>query len=166
MSPDEVTRRLRRFLLLVAGFLCAGTVVELLLIGHTKSLTQLLPFLLCLLGIAAVAGVLLRPKRFALVALRVVMGVLILGSLFGIYEHVEHNLDFALEIQPNAAYNTLVLKALGGANPLLAPGMLALAGMLALMATYYHPGWEQRRLNTSEPLAVPLPEDQHLTNYR
>src|SRR5262245_64978743 len=162
MSSEEVTQRLRRFLLLLAGLLCAGTVMELLLIGHTKSPTQLLPFLLCLLGIAAVAGVWFRPQRLALLTLRVVIGVLIVGILFGIYEHVEHNLDFALEIQPNAAYNTLVLKALGGANPLLAPGMLALAGILALMATYYHSGLAQQRPNDSAPLAVPLPEDQQL----
>jgi hypothetical protein len=28
---------------------------------------------------------------------------------------------------------------LGGENPLLAPGILAVAAMLALAATYYHP---------------------------
>jgi hypothetical protein len=32
-----------------------------------------------------------------------------------------------------------LLEALTGAAPLLAPGVLALAGVLAIAATYYHP---------------------------
>lgn len=139
MSAEQSNRRLRRFLLLLAGFLCLGTIMELALIGHTGGPIQLLPFLLCALGILAVAGALVRPQRFILQTLRVVMGALIAGSLFGIYEHVEHNLAFALEIQPSAAAGTLIVKALGGANPLLAPGMLALAGILALAAVDHHP---------------------------
>jgi hypothetical protein len=139
MSSELIIQRLRRFLLLTAGFLYAGTMVELLLTGHTDDPIQLLPFLLCALGFAMVAAALLRPQRFTLQALRLVMVMLIAGSLFGVYEHIEHNLAFALEIRPNAAPNELLLAALGGADPLLAPGMLALAAILALAATYYHP---------------------------
>jgi hypothetical protein len=146
MSAEIVVERLRRFLLILAGLICAATVVELWLIKHTKDPIQLLPFILCGLGLAAVVVVLLRPQRRTLRALQGIMGLLILGSLIGVYEHIASNLEFALEIQPNAATNTLIFKALGGANPLLAPGMLAFAALLAIAATYYHP-----TLATSKP---------------
>jgi hypothetical protein len=61
------------------------------------------------------------------------------SRLFGIFEHIEHNFGFALEIQPNATAPDVFWAALGGANPLLAPGILAFAALLALAASYYHP---------------------------
>ena len=51
--------------------------------------------------------------------------------------------EFALEIQPNATTSEIVMDALRGANPLLAPGVLALAAILAIAATYYHPALHQ-----------------------
>ena len=69
----------------------------------------------------------------------IAMLVGLVGSLFGIYEHLEHNIEFALEIRPNAAVADVFWGALAGANPLLAPGILAFMAILALAATYYHP---------------------------
>jgi hypothetical protein len=66
------------------------------------------------------------------------MVAILLGSLFGIYEHVSNNLAFELEIYPNEAVTDALLHAFGGANPLLAPGVLGLAALLAIAATYYH----------------------------
>ena len=139
MDSDLIVARLRRFLLLVAGLICLGTPVELWLADHLESPAQLIPFALCAAGALAVGAALWRPSRAALLALRGVMALLILGSLFGIYEHLEGNLAFAQEIRPNAAAAVVWLDALRGAAPLLAPGILALAGMLALAATYAHP---------------------------
>jgi len=139
MSAEIVVERLRRFLLILAGLICVATVVELWLIKHTEDSIQFLPFVLCGLGLVAIVAVLLRPQRGTLRLLQGIMVLLIIGSGFGIYEHVASNWEFALEIQPNATMNTLIFKALGGANPLLAPGMLAFAAILAIAATYYHP---------------------------
>ncbi len=63
MSAEIIVARLRRFLLLLAGGLCVGTVVELLLVNHTEDLIQLLPFALCGIGLVAVLMVLLQPRR-------------------------------------------------------------------------------------------------------
>lgn len=145
MSAEQIIERLRRFLWIVAGLLCAGTLVELALIEHTEDPLQLLPFALCGIGLVAVLVAWFRPQRTSLWTLRIVMAFLIVGSLFGVYEHVAGNLAFALEIQPTATFSERVLEALGGANPLLAPGMLALAGVLALAATYHHPVLERRQ---------------------
>jgi hypothetical protein len=119
--------------------MCAGTIVELLLAEHTESLVQLIPFVLCGLGLIVVTAALLRPRRGTLIALRVVMGLLFLGSLLGVYEHIEGNLAFEMEIRPTATLATAWLAVLKGAAPLLAPGILALVAVIAIASTYYHP---------------------------
>jgi hypothetical protein len=139
MDNAMILERLRRFLLGLVGFMCIGTVVELLLAGHTENPTQFIPFVLCGLGLAMVAWALLRPTRISLLALRGVMALLALGSLLGVYEHLEGNVGFELEIRPGSGVADVILAALQGANPLLAPGILALAALIALAATYEHP---------------------------
>jgi hypothetical protein len=127
----------------LSGLLFGGTVIELLLVNHMESLVQLIPFGLCGLGIVAVIAVLLRPQRQSLLGLRACMSVVALGSLYGVYEHISNNIAFELEIQPNAPFRNIFIEALGGANPLLAPGILVLAAILAIAATYYHPALER-----------------------
>ena len=139
MSSEVVLDRLRKFLLVLAGFICFGTVVELALTEHWDGPVQLLPFVLSGLSLIAIIMVLARPQPLTIRSLQAIVGVTFLGSLFGIFEHIEHNVEFALEIQPNATTSELLLKGLGGANPLLAPGILAFTALLALAAVYYHP---------------------------
>ena len=142
MSPDLILHRLRRFLLTLSGLLFGGTVIELVLTNHMEGLVQLIPFGLCGLGLLAVVFVLLRPHRQSLLAMRGCMGVVALGSLYGVYEHITNNIAFQLEIHPNATVRDVFMDALGGASPLLAPGILTLAAILAVAATYYHPTLE------------------------
>jgi len=139
MSPADILSRLRRFLLVISILLFGGTVVELSLVNHTEDAVQLLPFVLCGLGSVAALVALWRPQRATVWGLRICMGLVVCGSLFGIYEHLESNVEFQREINPNEPTGSMMLSALGGANPLLAPGMLAVAGVLALAATYHHP---------------------------
>ena len=139
MSPADVLSRLRRFLLVFSVLLLGGALLELWLIGHTEDPVQFIPFVLCGLGMLAAFGALLRPRRATLVALRVCMALVVAGTLLGIYLHVEGNFALQREISPNAAASETLFGALGGANPLLAPGILAVAAMLALAATYHHP---------------------------
>lgn len=144
MNSEVVLRRLRKFLLALAGFMCIGTVVELALTEHWAGPTQLLPFVLSGLSLVAIIAVLARPQPITVRALQAIVGVTFLGSLFGVFEHIEHNIEFALEIQPNATTSAVLLDALGGANPLLAPGILAFTALLALAAVYYHPVLQQQ----------------------
>ena len=139
MSPADTLSRLRRFLLVFSVLLLGGTVVELSLVNHTEDAVQLIPFVLCGLGSVAALVVLLRPQRATMLGLRVCMGLVVCGGLFGIYEHLESNVAFQREINPRQSTGAMMLSALGGANPLLAPGMLAAAGVLALAVTYHHP---------------------------
>ncbi|MDQ1589413.1 MAG: hypothetical protein QOG71_40 [Pyrinomonadaceae bacterium] len=139
MSPADVLSRLRRFLLAFTVLLLGGALLELWLIEHTEDPVQFVPFVLCGLGMLAALAALLRPGRATVWAVRVCMALLVLGSLLGIYLHVNGNLALMREISPNATTGATLFGALGGANPLLAPGVLAVAAMLALAATYHHP---------------------------
>jgi isoprenylcysteine carboxyl methyltransferase (ICMT) family protein YpbQ len=132
----EVLRRLRRFLLVLALFLFGGAVVELWLVGHTQDWIQLIAFALAGTGALAVLLVVFRQSSATVRILRVCMVVVVLGSLFGMYEHLNGNIAFAREIQPNLATAQLFWRGLQGGNPLLAPGLLAVAALLAISATY------------------------------
>ena len=136
MSPAEVLRRLRLFLLILSSLLFLGTLVELWLVNHTEDAIQWLAFVFSGLGLFATVAVLFRRRRKTVLLLRVCMLVVVLGSFFGIYQHVSNNIAFEREIHPNAGFRQLTWKGLGGANPLLAPGTLAVAGLLALAGTY------------------------------
>ncbi|MFZ0064464.1 MAG: hypothetical protein WAL47_20715 [Pyrinomonadaceae bacterium] len=138
MTSSDVLARLRRFLLVLSAFLFCGTLVELWLVNHTEDLVQWLPFVLCGVAVVVVLSVLLRPRRGTLLSLRAWMIAVIAGSLFGVYEHVTNNIAFEREINPTASSSRVLRQGLGGANPLLAPGMLAVAALLALAAIYKH----------------------------
>lgn len=139
MNAVVAESRLRRFLFVVVIGMCIGTIVELIFQEHYKEKTQLIPFVLCGLGMLSAAAVLFRPQRLTIQIVRGVMVLIIAGSLFGIWEHFETNYDNESEMRPNATITDLVLPTLRGAAPMLAPGMLAIAGVLGLAATIYHP---------------------------
>jgi fatty acid desaturase len=138
MSPAEVLRRLRLFLLVLSAALFVGTLIELWLVNHKQDAVQSLAFVFCGLGLLSTVGVLIRRSTATIRILRACMLLVVLGSLFGIYEHVTNNIEFEREIHPNSSTRQLLMKGLGGANPLLAPGTLAVAGLLAVAASYKH----------------------------
>lgn len=150
MTDALVLLRLRRFLLAISALLFSGTVVELLLVGHTEGFVQLIPFILCGLGLLLVVAVWLYPRRMTMMALRACLGLVLLGSLYGVYEHVLGNIAFQREVHPNAQTREVIMGAISGGNPLLAPGILTLAALLAIASTYQHTALEKGS-NQSKP---------------
>jgi hypothetical protein len=150
MSAEVIVTRMRRFMLVLACFLCAGTVIELWLTEHTKTPIQFVPFVLCGVGLIALLAVLSRPTQRTIWALRAVMVVAALGGLLGTYEHLQGNLELAREVKPAQASAAPLASALTGGNPPLAPGVLGVAAVLALAATYRHPVLEQGGQQTNE----------------
>lgn len=140
MSASEILRRLRLFLTALAFLMFLGTLIELWLVGHTEDTIQWVPFVLCALGILSIAGWFIVRNRFSRSVLTACMLLVAVGGAFGVYQHVSNNIAFEKEIHPNAAGSDLILKGLGGANPLLAPGTLSVAALLALAATYKYSG--------------------------
>jgi hypothetical protein len=161
MNASRIEQRLRRFLLAVSAALCLGTAAELWFAKHTEDPLQFVPFGLCALGLIAIGAAWFRPQRGTLLGLRVVMALLVAGSLLGIFEHVAGNIAFARELRPGASVGDVWLGALRGGNPILAPGILALTGILASAATYAHPALARRRA-----AVPPLPGEHQPTQGR
>lgn len=139
MTSDVILSRLRRFLLAFAVLLFGGAVAELWLVKHTGEALQLVAFALCALGAAGALVVLLRARRATVWLLRACAVVVFCGTLLGVYLHVAGNVEFQREIDPDTPAADLWRGALRGGNPLLAPGILSVAALLALAATYRHP---------------------------
>jgi hypothetical protein len=136
MSTAEVLRRLRLFLLVLSTLLFAGTILELYLVNHKHDAIQWLAFIFAGVGLLVTLGVLVRLGPTTVALLRWSMLLVIVGSVFGVYEHVSNNIAFEREIQPNATLSRLMWRGVAGANPLLAPGTLAIAALLSLAGTY------------------------------
>ena len=139
IRAQTVEERLRLFLLALAAFLCLGTVVELIFQEHYKEPMQFVPLVFSVIGVIVIAAVIFKPSRATITTLRVVMGFGVLASLIGVYEHIEQNMGFVLDIKPNTPMADAFLESLRGAAPLLAPGLLAIIGVIAIMGTYEHP---------------------------
>lgn len=150
MSSDRTLQHLRSFLLALSALICLATPVELLAAEHYQEPTQIIPFLLSALGFLVVLIALRRPQRRVLLWLRGLMVVLVAGSLVGIFLHISGNLAFAREVEPGATPGQTWLATFQGAAPMLAPGILALAGILAMAATYHHPALRAGHKRSSE----------------
>ena len=139
MSAATDRQRLRRLGIVLGGlsaFLFAGTIAELLSVKHYHGIVQLIPIAMCGLGLILLLLTWWTPKPAVVKVMRIAMGLIALTSLIGVYEHIEGNLGFFREIHPHAGTSELVRAALTGRDPLLAPGMLAIAAILAVAATY------------------------------
>jgi hypothetical protein len=136
MNERAALRRLATFLYLLAAGLFVGTIGELIAAKHYDSTMQLVPFALCGLGLLAVLALRTRPTRTIVLAIRALMLVIAGGSLLGVYEHVVGNLDFVHEVRRHADTTSVINSTLQGADPILAPGILAVGAAVTLAATY------------------------------
>jgi hypothetical protein len=143
--------------------LLAGTLVELAFTGHTEEPVQWVPFVLGGLGILTAGAALVRPTRRVLRMLQASMALVAAGSLFGMYEHIANNIAFQLEIKPGLTGFEKLSAGLGGANPLLAPGILGIAALLCMAAAYSHPAfvaYQRNRDNASSTILGPTKTNQ------
>lgn len=136
--------RIRRFLLgtLLIGVPGMGT--ELLFIGHIDGVLQLIPVTLLAAGLLSLGWLALAPGPAALRVVRVVMAVFVASGVVGVWLHAKGNLEFELEMYPDRAGVALIRKILTGATPVLAPGSMALLGLVGLALTYHHPALRRR----------------------
>ena len=129
----------RRFLFGAAALTFGAAGAELLLVEHYADRLQVLPFVMIGLGLLTTVWAWRAPSLRSIRAVRWTAGAVVLGSVAGIVLHAKGNVEFALEVTPNEPLASLIWDAVSGASPLLAPGMLALAAILAAAATYRHP---------------------------
>jgi len=122
------------FLLLVVSLV--GTLVELALLEHYEEPLQRIPIFLIDIAILVIIW-----YRFTLSSkwsggfFAGTMAAFIPVGLVGLVLHYRSNVEFALERQPDLSEFSLFGEALGGAMPVLAPGMMIYTGSLGLI--YY-----------------------------
>jgi hypothetical protein len=127
---------LRRFLLIASSVTYGASAVELALVEHWHGWTQWLPFVMAGAGLFAALWLVRDPSSRSVGAVRVVSALVVVGSAAGIVLHARGNALFALEVRPDTAGLEVAIEAATGGNPLLAPGMMALAAALAAAATW------------------------------
>jgi hypothetical protein len=139
MPEPELLSTIRRILLALVLLGIVGLVPELLLLKHTGSATQLIPFLV--LGLGLVNGVVLwvRPTRRGIRIFQAVMLLFIVAGVLGLYYHFRGNVEFELEEDPSARGLDLLWRSLNGGVPTLAPGAMVQLGLLGLVFAYRHP---------------------------
>ncbi|MDT0631870.1 hypothetical protein RQM47_14855 [Rubrivirga sp. S365] len=157
-ADAAVASQYRRFLLGTAVAIYVGAAAELALVGHYEGWTQVVPFVLIALGLGAVLWAHIGSRaggaqpggaqtagagRRALLAVRLTSALVVAGSVVGVGLHVRGNFAFEREIHPAAPLGGALWEAARGASPLLAPGALALAGVLAAAAMWRHPALRQ-----------------------
>lgn len=137
-APDTLAL-LRGIILALVAFEALGLLAELVLLEHFKSPSQVIPF--ALLGLTLITSALVYRARSTttLRAFQVVMGLSILGGALGLWEHLEGNLGFSLELHPQMGLFERAWDVLSGATPVLAAGVLVQMGLLGLAYTFRHP---------------------------
>lgn len=148
IRTTDTAATLRAGVLVLAAAATAGTAIELATERHWNGAVQLIPWFALAALVAAWALTAWRPRRASLGAARVLAAVVLLTSLYGIWEHIESNLNAGwLDAVYAAGWQSLgngtrwwyaITKTVGAAPP-LAPGILAQAALLVLLATWRHP---------------------------
>jgi hypothetical protein len=131
---------LRRRLLAVLVLGLVGTTVELVLTGHYEDPVQWIP--LVLLAVAMVATIAMRlslaaPATMLTRLFQIAMVSLIVGGALGSIMHYRANFEFKHEMDPSlggwAMFKSVITAK---APPTLAPGTLAVFGLLGLVCTF------------------------------
>ena len=130
---------LRQLVLALVFIGVIGLEIELALLRHADSFSQLIPHIVLLIGLLATVIVYLRPSAATLRAFQAIMWLFVVIGVLGLFFHFKGNLEFAMERDPSLSGYRLIWKVLRGATPALAPGALSQLGLLGLIYTYRHP---------------------------
>ena len=134
-SPSTL-ESVRRLLLGLLLFGMLGTTAELWLMDHHEDWKQLLPFMAMGLAAATLLWFGFSRSGAATRAFRVCMLLLMLAGATGAILHYRANMEFQLEMDPTISGLALMRKVLHAkAPPALAPGNMALLGLLGLIST-------------------------------
>ena len=112
---------------------------ELLLIGHVDGLYQLVPVPLLAAGAVVLVWNTVQPGALTVWSVRLTMVLFVMSGLIGVVLHYRGNEAFELEMYPSMSGPALLFETLTGATPVLAPGSMALLGLVGLATTYRHP---------------------------
>jgi hypothetical protein len=138
VSPQSTLDTLRRLLLALLVVGLVGTATELVLMGHDEDAWQMIPLgVLAAATAASVALVMTRWRPGVARLFRVAMILLVVSGGLGSLLHYRANMEFKLEMDPSMSGVALFWSVVRAkAPPALAPGNMALLGLLGLLCTY------------------------------
>lgn len=130
---------LSRLCLLLLAFGIAGTAAELLLLGHIEDWQQWIPIALFAVGFPLALILVWAHRPRVVTIFRGTMALYVASGLVGTWLHYRGNVEFELEMTPEATGLPLAWEALTGATPALAPGTMVWFGLLGLIAVWRDP---------------------------
>ena len=123
---------------IVAGLVAFGLLAitaELVLIEHVENLSQLAPVIVLPVAAVMLGPVALGVVPWNVVALRGALAVVVLAGIAGVGFHVYESWQFQAEIDPSQRAVARAWAAVRAQSPpSLAPGQIALLGLLGLAA--------------------------------
>lgn len=125
----------RRGLLYLSALVLIGVAGTLALTGHTDGWVELAPLAISALGILAIGNVLYEPDRSARGLLWVTSILLAIGGCYGIYIHIDQNLDEARAIEPTTGVFDAIFDSIDATSALIAPALLVVAAALAIFGS-------------------------------
>ena len=139
----------RRLLLIVLVIGMAGTLTDLLLLGHYEDTAQFIPLALLGGALGAIALHVMRPTPSSVRLLQGVMALVVVAALAGMALHYNGAAEFQLEIDPSLSWWDVAKKvARAQSPPVLAPGAMLQLGLVGLVYTYRHPVIAHEEIHT------------------
>jgi hypothetical protein len=150
-SSLSTAELLRRSLIGLAALGGIGTALELGLLRHWNSLLEWIPWISLAILAAALALLVIRPRRRRVLLARALAAVVAASGMIGVLVHVRENYEAApLDFHYTASWPTtpepirwlLAATDSVGPSPTLAPMALAFIALALLFATLRHPALE------------------------
>jgi hypothetical protein len=139
-TDPDVLPALRKLLLAVVCFVMAGTIVDLLLLGHYEEAWQWLPLIVIAAALGAAAWAARADNAQAVTAFRISMGLVVATGLLGVIMHSKGSREFQIEMDPTLTGWALLVKVMRAkAPPTLAPAAMVQTGLFGLLYTWRHP---------------------------
>jgi len=146
-SGADRVELLRKWILAVLAFGLLGTITELTFLSHFEQPLQFVPMILIVLALGTIAWQWQAPSVASLRSFQVTMVLFVLAGVAGVIAHALGSAEFQIELNPEIGTWELVEKVLRAKGPpVLAPGMLAMMGLLGLGYVYSEAGYRSRVL--------------------
>lgn len=140
MLDSQILRRLRQLLLALVAAGLVGTATDLLFLEHVEDTLQLVPLAAIGLSLGALGWHAASGRAASVRVLQIALVLLTATAAIGIVLHYRGNMEFQLEMDSSLGGFDLLMTVLRAKSPpTLAPGNLALLGLVGLASTYRHP---------------------------
>lgn len=144
--PTDIEIQLRRLILALFTIGLAGVGTELIALGHYEDSWQLVPLVIIAILLGIVTWQATSGSAESVRVLQIFALLMILVGVLGVVFHYRGNMEFQLEMNPDAGGWELFRKILHAkAPPALAPGVMAQLGLLGLIYSFRHPALRGRQ---------------------